>query len=84
MAKLYRLDMYHERFLAATRRILDGDDSTLAANDLEGVLLDDYPSDERFDELAERLALYAPGQGPPYSDATAVRSCIQPTIAALM
>ena len=55
--------MSHERFLAAAQRVLDGDDSIRAANELEGVVLDDYPGDERFDELGEVLALYAPGSG---------------------
>jgi hypothetical protein len=73
--------MRHERFLAAARRVLDGDDSIQAANQLEGVLLDDYPGDERFDQLVEVLSLYAPGQGSPYSKADDVRRIIRQTIA---
>lgn len=61
--------MYHERFLAVAQRVLDGDDSIRAANELEGVALDDYPGDERFEDLVDVLALYAPGQGTPYSEA---------------
>jgi hypothetical protein len=80
---LYGLSMFHERFLAAAQRVLDGDDSTLAANELEGVLLDDYPGDERFDDLVEVLALYAPGHGAPYSEAQQVREVIRRTIADL-
>jgi hypothetical protein len=57
---LYGLGMYHERFLAAAQRVLDGDDSILAANELEGVVLDDYWGDQRFDDLVEVLALYSP------------------------
>lgn len=73
--------MSHERFLAAAQRLLDGDDSIHAANELEGVVLDDYPGDDRFDELGEALALYAPGQGSPYTDAEQVRLVIRQTIA---
>jgi hypothetical protein len=54
--------MSHERLLAAARRVLDGDDSVLAASELEGVVLDDYSGDERFDELMFVLSMYAPGQ----------------------
>jgi hypothetical protein len=43
--------MSHERFPTAAQRVLDWDDSIRAANELGGVLLDDYPGDERFDEL---------------------------------
>jgi hypothetical protein len=75
--------MYHERFLAAAQRVLDGDDSIRAANELEGVVLDDYPGDERFHDLVEVLALYAPGQGSPYSEAQQVREVIRATIADL-
>lgn len=75
--------MYHERFLAAAQRVLNGDDSIRAANDLEGVVLDDYPGDERFEELVEVLAVYAPGEGSPYSEAHHVREVIRTTIADL-
>ena len=75
--------MSHERFLAAAQRVLDGDDSIRAANELEGVVLDDYPGDERFDELGEVLALYAPGQGVPYSGSDEVRAVISKTIASI-
>jgi hypothetical protein len=47
----------------AAQRALEGDGSIHAAQALEGVILSDYPDDERFDELGEVLALYAPGQG---------------------
>ena len=57
--------------------------SIRAANELEGVVLDDYPGDERFDELGEVLALYAPGLGIPYSDKRQVREIIRRTIADL-
>ena len=72
--------MGHERFVAAAQTVLDGDDSIRAANALEAVVLDDYLDDERFDELGEVLALYAPGQGRPYSDAEELRSVIRQTI----
>jgi hypothetical protein len=73
----------HERFLAAAKQVLDGDASIRAANELEGVVLNDDPGDERFDELVEVLALYAPDQGSPYSEADEVRSVIRRTIANL-
>jgi hypothetical protein len=50
---VYVLGMYHERFLVAAQRVLDGDDTIRAANGLEGILVDDYPGDERFDDLVE-------------------------------
>jgi len=73
--------MSHERLVAAAHRVLDGDDSLRVANELEGVLLAHYAGDERFDELGEVLALYAPGQGAPYSDADEVCTTIRKTIA---
>ena len=75
--------MSHERFLAAAQRVLDGDDSIRAANELEGVVLDDYPGDDRFDELGEVLALYAPGLGRPYSESEEVRKIIRKTVASI-
>lgn len=50
---------------------------------MEAVVLDDYLDDDRFDELGEVLALYAPGQGRPYSDAEELRSVIRQTIASI-
>jgi hypothetical protein len=46
-------------FQRPARRLpgLDGDGSIPAANELEGVVLDDYPGDERFDDLAEVVTL---------------------------
>ena len=70
----------HERFLAAAQRILDGDDSALAASELEGVILDDYAGDERFDRLGYVLSMYSPGQGTPYTDSAEVRTAIQDTM----
>lgn len=75
--------MSHERFVATAHRVLGGDDSIHAANALEAVVLDDYLDDDRFDELGEVLALYAPGQGRPYSDAEELRSVIRQTIASI-
>jgi hypothetical protein len=63
--------------------VLAGDDSGQAAQALEGVLLDDYPGDERFDDLLEALALYAPGQGAPYVEAEALRKAVRETLVAL-
>lgn len=69
--------VYDERLLAAARRVLDGDDSANAVSVLEGVLLDEYPGDERFEDLVEALALYAPGMGPPYLGRTEIRNAIR-------
>jgi len=44
---------------------------------------DEYLDDERFHELGEVLALYAPGQGRPYSNAEELRSIIRHTIASI-
>ena len=75
--------MSHERFVATAQRVLGVDDSIQAANALEAVVLDDYLDDDRFDELGEVLALYAAGQGRPYSDAEELRSVIRQTIASI-
>jgi hypothetical protein len=53
---------------AAAQRILDGDDSKLAAQSLEEALHAYYPYEEEFDDLLEALALYDPGMGNPYTD----------------
>jgi hypothetical protein len=57
--------VFNECFEMAAQRVLAGDESVEAAQKLEGVLLDDYPGDERFDEQLGALALYAPGQAAP-------------------
>ena len=64
--------MSHERF-----------GSIQAAQALEGVMLIDYPDDERFDELGEVLALYSPGQGTPYTDVSDLHAAIQKIAASL-
>ena len=68
--------MFNERFEVAAKRVLDGDESMAAANDLEGVVLDDYPGDERLEYLHEALALYSPGQGSPYVNAEGLRRVV--------
>jgi hypothetical protein len=75
--------MEHERFLVTTRRILDGDDSIQAAQASAGVVIDEYQDDERLEELAEVLALYAGGQPRPSSSAQEVRTVIQEAITSL-
>jgi hypothetical protein len=69
--------VFDERLLAAARRVLDGDDSSNAVSALEGVLLDEYPGDERFEDLLEALALYAPGMGSPYLGRPEIRDAIR-------
>jgi len=43
---------------------------------LERVVLDDYPRDERLEDLHEALALYSPGEGSPYVDAEGLRRAV--------
>ncbi|KRA29872.1 MULTISPECIES: hypothetical protein [unclassified Nocardioides] len=68
--------MFHERFDEAAARVLK-DDSMDAARSLEGVLLDDYPGDERVEVLLEALALYNPSEGPPYVNAEGLRGAVR-------
>jgi hypothetical protein len=75
--------VYDDRLLTAAQRVLDGDDSANAVSALEGVLLDDYPGDERFEDLLEALALYAPGMGPPYLGRTEIRDAIRQAMVAI-
>lgn len=65
-----------ERLHNAASRILAGDESVAAAQDLESVLLDEYLDDERTSALLEGLALYAPGSGAPYVKAPELRDLI--------
>lgn len=68
--------VFHDRFEEAAERVLS-DDSMDAARSLEGVVLNDYPGDERLDDLLEALALYNPGEGPPYVNAEGLRSAVR-------
>ncbi|WP_449373572.1 hypothetical protein [Arthrobacter psychrolactophilus] len=69
-----------ERFHEAATKVLAGDDSIVAAQALEGVLLDEYFDDARTDELLYTLSLYSPGTGTPYSDAEELRKVIIVTL----
>lgn len=69
------------RLHAAAFPVLAGDDSVEAASRLERVVLDDYPDDERLDDLLEVLALYVPSQPPPHTGQDQLRQrppCWQP------
>lgn len=54
-----------------------------AAHDLERVLNEEYPADERLEDLLQALALYAPGQGSPYVDAPALPAPMHEALAAV-
>lgn len=69
--------VFDERLAAAAKRVLAGDESMAAASDLERVVLDDHPGDERLEDLHEALALYSPFDGSPYVDAEGLRRAIQ-------
>lgn len=60
--------------------MIAGDDSQVAATELERVILDKYSDDDRFSDLAEALALYAPGNGMPYYEADELRAVLRRTI----
>lgn len=68
------------RVREAAARVLAGDESAQAANWLESTILDDHLGDERFDDLLEGLALYAPGQGLPYVGAAELRTLIEASL----
>ncbi len=69
--------MSYERFLRAAERVLNGDESRAAASDLEAAIVDEYLGDDRFSEALEALALYAPGSGMPYYDASDLRAAVR-------
>ncbi len=71
------------RFDAAAERVLQGDESRHAASLLEGVVLDDYPGDERLEELLYMLSMYSPGAGAPYCDAQGLRDVVERAMIAL-
>jgi len=69
-----------ERFHQAATRILEGDESIAAANELEGVVIDEYLDDERTEDLLEGLSLYSPGSGREYLDAPELRQLLVRTL----
>ncbi len=73
--------MSHERFLEPAQRVLDGDDSVEAANELADVLRADFPGDDRVDELLGMLARVAPGDEAAPAE---VRNAVRETIARLV
>lgn len=56
------------RVREAAERILQGDQSTVAAQHLEAAILDEYLGDENFEDLVYALSMYAPLSGAPYYD----------------
>ncbi|MDP9937236.1 hypothetical protein ACIPY0_07370 [Paenarthrobacter nicotinovorans] len=72
-----------ERLQQAADRFLGGDESVRAAQALEGVLFDEYPGDDRTEELLYVLSLYSPGNGAPYSEASDVRPLVLSTLECL-
>jgi hypothetical protein len=69
-----------DRLQTAAYRILQGDVSVAAAQDLESVLLDEHLDDDRAVGLLEGLALYSPGSGSPHVDAAELRKLIEFTL----
>ena len=76
--------MSNERFLEAAQRVLDGDDSMEAANELKDVTLDEFPDDQQYDELVDVLTRYASDQDDPGTVTEEVRTVIRETIARAM
>lgn len=54
------------RVKEAAERITGGDQSTTAAQYLEGAILDEYLGDNNFEQLIYALSMYAPSSGAPY------------------
>jgi len=65
------------RLEGAAKRVLLGDESREAASALEGAIVDDFPGDERLDELLYALCMYSPGAGAPYLDARELREVLK-------
>lgn len=76
--------MSHDRYLASAQRVLDGDESVEAANELKDVVVDEYREDDRVDELVEVLTRYAESPGTGGAVPEAVRTAIRETTARLM
>ncbi|MCP2048968.1 UNVERIFIED_ORG: hypothetical protein J3D58_003040 [Paenarthrobacter nicotinovorans] len=73
-----------ERLQQAADRFLCGDESMLAAQALERVLIDEYLGDNWTEELLYVLSLYSPGSGMPYSGAADVRPLVLSTLESLV
>lgn len=69
-----------QRLTQAAGRFLHGHASVAAAQELEGVLIEEYLGDERTEELLHVLSLYSPGGGKPYSDVLEVRHLLLSTL----
>ena len=69
-----------DRLRDAASVVSGGDQSMVAAHELESVLLDEYLGDDRVSALVEALALYSPGSGSPYVDALELRKLIESTL----
>jgi hypothetical protein len=70
-------------FAELARRVLSGDESMEAARALEAAVLDQYPGDERLDDLLEALSLYAPGSGRPYYEPRELRDLVRDAMSVL-
>jgi hypothetical protein len=66
-------DLFHD----VAMRVLQGDESREAASLLEVAVLNDYPGDERLDELLYVVSLYSPGAGAPYCEAEELRDAVR-------
>lgn len=75
--------VFREQLEAAVQRVLAGDESVLAASELERIVVEDYLGDDRLDDLLEALALYAPGQGSPYTGPAELRRAVRDALATL-
>ncbi|MET4622808.1 hypothetical protein ABIE18_004287 [Arthrobacter sp. 2762] len=69
-----------DRLRAAAAKVLAGDDSMIAAQQLEGVIIEEYLEDKQTDELLYALSMYSPGSGEPYVDAPELRKLIAATL----
>ncbi|WP_416416141.1 hypothetical protein [Paenarthrobacter aromaticivorans] len=69
-----------DRLRAAAAKVLAGDDSMIAAQQLEGVIIEEYLHEEQTDELLYALSMYSPGSDQPYVDAPELRNLIAATL----
>lgn len=76
--------MDYERIVSAANRVLGGDESRIAAEELETAILAANLDDDRWEDLLEALALYAPGSGTPYYEPEELRAAIRGTLDLLL